>query len=147
VHGCTYQHDNIPSFTNCLTCYTLPLLLENEELMSHLSHLAPLPSLPVLEMAYFSNSNVLIQGGTFQSAQDIYNRDSESGLHILRLGVLLERFITRPNATRHQIAILIPARPFDRLLWSGLVKARNLLSFGFTDLQVLRPGTKRRISK
>ena len=43
---------------------------------------------PVLEMAYSSNSNVFIQGGTFQSAQGdfhIYNRDSESGMHNFRL--------------------------------------------------------------
>ena len=30
-------------------------------------------------------------------------------------GFLLERLMTRPNATRRQIVTLIPARPFDRL--------------------------------
>ena len=52
-----------PIFLTHFTCYTLP----------------------VVEMAHFSN--VVIQGGTFNSAQGdlhINNKDPESGMHDLR---------------------------------------------------------------
>ena len=47
--------------------------------------------------------------------------------------------MTRPNAARRQIVILILARPFDRLFWIGSIAkppSRHLLSSGFTDLLV-----------
>ena len=45
--------------------------------------------------------------------------------------------MTLPNAIRRQIATLIPARPFDRLLQTGSVaKFRHRLSSGFTVLLV-----------
>ena len=88
-------------------------------------------------MAFFpSSSSFIINGSTFDRAQDfhIHNRDSESGMHDFRFiqknifindqmkdliiwnkEFLLERFMTQPNVSRRQIAILIPARPFDRL--------------------------------
>ena len=45
--------------------------------------------------------------------------------------------MTRPNATRRQSVTLIPARPFDRLFWTGsMPKVQHLLSSGFTDLLV-----------
>ena len=92
-------------------------------------------SLYTLEMN--PSSNVIIHGGTFNSAQGdfhIHNRNSESGMHDFKSvqksiliddsmkdftfwdkEFLLVRFMTRQNATLRQIVILIPARSFDGL--------------------------------
>ena len=112
--------------------------------------------LPVTEIDH--SPNVFIHGSTINSAQrdfHIHNKDSESGKHNFRSvrksiliyhtmkdfvtwneEFLLERFMIRPNATRHQSVTLIPARPFDRLFWTGSLPKVQLLSSGFTDLLV-----------
>ena len=135
----TYKNRCSICLTRHLTCYTLPVV----EMLAH-------------------SSNLTIHGGIFNSnsAQGdlhIHNRDSESGMHNSRSvqrsilidypmkvftpwgwEFLLERFMTRVNATLRQIVTLIPARPFDRLFYTGFIaNVRHLLSSGFTDLLVL----------
>ena len=120
-----------------LLCIAVPWLTRGIDLLSvflsppHLLHVTS------SRMALFNSSNVIIQGGTFNSVQGglhIHNRYSESGMYdfmsvLKRILIdepmkdfipwekefLLERFMTRPNASRHQIVTLIPAWPFDKL--------------------------------
>ena len=115
-----------------LLCIAVPWLTRGIDLPSVFLSL-------ITRMAPFNFSNVIIQVGTFNSAQGdlhIHNRYSESGMRFQKHSekhpyrwrtfipwdrdseFLLERFITRPNGTHRQIVALIPTWPFDRWIHS-----------------------------
>ena len=142
-----------------LLCIAVPWLTRGINLPSVFLSPPHLLHVTTSRMTLFNSSNVIIQGGTFNSVQGglhIHNRYSESGMYdfmsvLKRILIddpmedfilwgkefLLEQFMTRPNASRRPIVTLILARLFERLYSTGsIAKVRYHLFSGFTDLQV-----------